>query len=796
MQEENKIQTIYIENQSDSEQQINLREVLDKYLYNWKWFLLSLLVTISLAYLYLAKTHPQYQVSTTIFIDDKETGGLTSELSAFDDLGSLPGREAKKSVINEMGVLKSYSLMERVIKNLGLQTTYYKKKGISYVEIYKNEVPILVSLKTKDSIFYSLDTTFSVTPISKSKYLLTNGDDDLIGEYGFGKVVPAKMGDLVITLKNTKNIEFGENIKIWITPLNRLVGYYNNVVEIDLKEKKSSLLSLNLIDNNKGKAQDILDNLVIEYNKDAVDYKSLIAARTDSFIDDRIIDISEELSSVDFGVQEFKTKNQLTDIGVESSIVLETNSQNDQRIVDLSSQIKLVNYLLNHIRTHEDDLIPANLGLSDAATSQNTEQYNRLLLERNRIANSSGKLNPTVKNMDAQMMQLRQSVEQSVLNYKSSLEFSLADAQNQGYRLSSKKANAPKQEREFQDIKRKQQIVESLYLYLLQKREENAISLGIPVPNAKVIDKAYGSNMPVSPNRILVLMGAIFAGLIIPISLITVGSLLNNKVRTRDDVESIIKVPFLGDIPHSKKKNEIVVLAESSNNIAEAFRLLRTNMNFMLSGDQRASKTIFITSTVASEGKTFVAINLAASLSLLKKRVLLVGADIRKPKLNEYLKINSKLGLSHYLNDNSLQVEEIIAHYDAADFDVIGSGVIPPNPSELLLNGRFEGILTYGKLKYDYVIIDTAPVNQVTDTLLLGHHADLFIYVIRANYLDKRMLKIPKMMVDNKRLPNLAILINDLNIEKEGYGYGYGYGYSYGYGTKSEKPWWKRFRLG
>ena len=623
MQEENKIQTIFIENHPDSEEEINLREVLDKYRYHWKWFLLSVLLALALAYLYLQTTQSQYKVSTTIFIDDKDTGGLASELSAFEDLGSLTGKNAKKSVINEMGVLKSRTLLERVIKNLGITTTYYKKNGLASEEIYKNDVPFLVSLKAKDSLFYRLDTSFSVTPISQTKYLLAIGDADPIGELEFGKVFPTGFGELVIHPKNEYTIKFGEEIKVNIAPLKKVLNDYQSEIKMELEEKKSSLVVLSLTDKIKEKAQDILDNLVIEYNKDAIDYKTLITANTDSFINDRINDISGELTSVDLGVEEFKTKNQLTDIGFEASLVLQSDTQVDQRIVELSSQIKLVDYLLEHIRTHKDDLIPANMGLNDPSTSQSTGLYNQLLMERNRISKSSGKLNPTVINLEAQLLTLRQSVEQSLLNLRSSLQFSLADAQNQGYRLSSKKANAPKQEREFQDIKRKQQIVEALYLYLLEKREENAISLGIPVPNAKVVDKADGSDVPVSPKVPLILLAAGLTGLLIPFSLISIKALLDNKVQSREDIEKVIKAPFLGDIPHSRIKNGVVVTEQSNNNVAEAFRLLRTNMGFMLSGDQRTTKTIFITSTVAAEGKTFVAINLAASLALLKKRYYL-----------------------------------------------------------------------------------------------------------------------------------------------------------------------------
>lgn len=771
----------------DPNNQISIRAIFEKYAYYWKWFLLSVLFSFASAYLYLQITQNQYLVSTTIFIDDKESGGIVSELSAFEDLGTLTGSR-KKSVINEMGVLESRTLLEKVIKNLGLTTTFYQKKGLTNMEIYKNSVPFNLKIHTIDSLFYRLDTSFSITPISQSKFLLKidASKEEIENEFGFGEVVSTGFGELVVTPKRSHKLGFGEKTKVTISPLRKVVENYRSRINISVAEKKSSLVVLSLKDKIKLKAQDLLDNLVIQYNRDAIDYKTIITGNTDSFINDRITDISAELTNVDVGVEEFKTKNKLSDIGYEANLLLISDSEVDKQIVELSSQIKLVDFVLDHVKTHKDDLIPANLGLKDVSTNQSTVLYNQLLLERNRIIKNSSELNPTVINLDAQIATLRQSVEQSLVNLRSSLQISLADAQKEGNSLNSKKANVPRQEREFQDIKRKQQIVEALFLYLLEKREENAISLGIPVPNAKLVDKADGSNIPVSPKKAQLILAAIFVGLIIPIIFLYIKSIFDNKVQNREDVESFIKVPFLGDIPHSKRKNEVVVLAENNNNVAEAFRLLRTNVGFMLSGDKGVAKTIFITSTTGSEGKSFIAINLAASLALLKKRVLVVESDIRKPKLNQYLKLNTKLGLCHYLNDNSMKVEAIISNYKSSNFDVIHAGVIPPNPSELLLNGRFEGVLSYGKTNYDFVIVDTSPVNQVTDTLLLGHHADLFIYVIRANYLDKRMLKIPKMMVDDSRLPNLAILINDLNVKKEGYGYGYGYGE-----TKSKKSWWK-----
>jgi len=787
MKDEKQIQTIYIDNKDDSDDEINLREVFEKYSYHWKWFLFGLIMALALSYTYLQFTHNKYEVTSTIFIEDKDSGGMPSELEAFADLGIL-GDGKKKSIINETGVLKSRTLIERVVKDLGIHITFFKEGNVVNTEIYGSKIPFKVNLFIKDSILQKMDTLFKITAISKTKYDVNNADDELIKTAVFGKNVTTGFGDVNITPNDVSDIKIGETIIVRITPFKKVANTYRKIIKIEPEVKKSSLLILTLKDVVRQKAIDILDNLVLQYNNDAIEYKKLISENTDQFINDRIKDISVDLTRVDKGVEDFKTKNKLTDITTEAGLDLQSNAELQRRIVDLNSQIKLVDYISAHIKTNKESLIPANLGIKDAATNDNTSVYNRLLLERNRIIKGSSRLNPTVVNLDAQLATLRQSIEQSLVNLRSSLKFSLGEARNQEYRISSKRKVAPQQEREYQDIKRKQQIIESLYLYLLQKREENAISLGIPVPNAKIIDKADGSNLPVSPKPMLVyLIGAVL-GLLIPFIIISIRSLLDNMVHSYEDVEEVVKAPIIGDIPKTISKKKVIIDSKDNSNIAESFRLLRTNVNFMLSGSKEGAKTIFVTSTLSGEGKTFVAINLASSLALLNKKVLLIGADIRKPKIATYLNIKTGKGLTHYLMDNGLEVSDVILPNTENNIDVIQSGEIPPNPSELLLNGRFEDILTYVKNQYDYVIVDTSPVNMVTDTLLLGHHADLFIYVVRAEYLDKRMLKVPQMMFDNKRLPNMTMLINDTDYDNKGYGYGYGYGYA----NNEEKPWYKK----
>jgi tyrosine-protein kinase Etk/Wzc len=783
MQNENPLNNMFLEEES-----VNYREKIEKYGYHWKWFLLGLLITLAGAYTYLKYTPNQYAVATTILIDDENAGGISSELSAFEDLGLMGGK--KKSIGNEIGLLKSRSLMERVVKELGINVTYFKKERVREIELYKNDIPFKINFFSKDSLFYSRDTAFTIQAISSTHFTLKDIERNNSKEHVFGENISTNFGDITVTPKAINAINTNDEIIVQISPLKSVAGGLRKNLQVELLYQNSSLIELSLKSTIKLKAQEILNDLVLRYNKDAVEDKSMVGNNTNTFINERLAVIEKDLSGVDKGVEEFKTSNNLTDITSEATLVLQSNAQLEKKIVDLNTQLKLAAYVSDYVTNNTEELIPANLGLSDGDINSNSAKYNELLLERNRILKSSSKKHPVIITLDDQLNQLRGSLSQGLVNLKSSLRIALKDAVNEEYKMNSKITAVPKQERQFRDIQRQQQIIETLYLYLLQKREENAISLAVTVPNAKVIDTANGSGTPVSPKRKVVYLGAVLLGLVVPFAALYLMFLLDNKIHTSKDVEAIVKAPILGGIPHSKSENKIVINENDKDNIAESFRMLRTNIYFMLPAVKESGKTIFITSTIGTEGKTFISLNLANVLALSNKKVLLIGADVRKPKFNEYLDVDFGKGLTNFLMDSTLKMKDMIKHYQTGNFDVLSSGAVPPNPSELLMNGRFEEVMAYGKANYDFVIVDTAPVKIVTDTLLLSEHADLFLYVIRVNFLDKRFLDIPEKMYTEKRLPNMAILMNDVNLEK---GYGYGYSYGYGYDEHStKKPWWKR----
>lgn len=768
-------------NNSDNshDESINIREIVEKYLFYWKWFVFSIFISLIFAFLYLRFSPDEYQISTTILIENEKKGGLVSELSVFEDLGILEGQT---SLDNEIELLKSRALMERVIKGLGVNVTYYVKGRIASSEIYDKDVPIKINFFTKDSLFYNQDTTFIIQIKSPTNFSLKNSNGEKEGDYNFGQDIKTKLGEITITPSNFQKPFKESEIIVKINPVNDVIENYRNKIQILAVNKKASVINISLKDRVKLKAETIVNNLVNQYNEDAVSFKSLIGKKTNSFIEERLEIIREELVVVEQGAEKFKTENSLTNIDSEANLILESKSDLKKSYVDLTTQLKLVEYISDYLKRNTNDLIPANLGLSEGGLDQSTQKYNELISERNRILRSSSELNPVTINLNTQISNVRESIIQGLVNLRSSLKISISQINQEDYRLSSKMAAAPGQEREYRNIQRQQEIIEALYLYLLEKREENAITLAVTLPNAKIIDRAFGKNIPVGPKPTVIYLVALFFGALFAFLTIYIKLLLNNKVHNSKEVEAIIKAPLLGEIPKTKGKQKVVLSTKDKNGIAESFRMLRTNLDFILYNSKKGAKNIFITSTIPNEGKTFISVNLASVLALLNKKVLLIGADIRKPKLDEYLDIKMDKGLTHFLIDPSLKVQDVIVHIDTYNIDVLHSGIAAPNPSELLSNGRFKEILDYGKDQYDYIIVDTPPVNLVTDTFLIGKNADLFLYIIRANYLDKRMLDIPAKLYEEKRLPNMAMVLNDSDFEK---------GYGYGKGIK-KNPWWKK----
>jgi tyrosine-protein kinase Etk/Wzc len=789
--------------EDDQNEDFNIRETLEKYLSQWQWFALGAFLCLALAYVYLRYATPQYQASTTILVKDEKKGGMLSELSAFSDMGL--GNALKNNVDNEIEILKSRSLVENTVKNLKLNVVLVKHGNIASAETFRDS-PIVVDFIRVKPDFYKSRMLLEFIEVGPDRFSLESKlNSEAVPtltknkkEYGYGEIIPTAIGDLVVSkpirLKNAIEDNY-QSIDIKVSPLDAVVASYLGRIKVNPVSKTSSVVEISITDPIVKRAEAFLDKLIQIYNDAAAADKNFISENTSKFISNRLILITEELEGVEQNVESFKQTNSLTDIESEAELFIAGSNEYNKKSVENEIQMNVVASMLEFLKKSTPaDLLPANIISDKGEASELITSYNQLVLERNRILKSATAANPTVVALDQQLLALKANVGESLRRMQSSLTIQKRNLKNQEGILDSKIGKIPVQERQFRVIARQQKVKEELYLYLLEKREETAISLAATAPNARVIDAAKASVIPVSPKKNIIYLAALLLGLLIPFGVLYIKDLLDTKVKTRFDITDKFSIPFLGDIPRSSTPNEIIDTT-SRTSTAEAFRIVRANLDYMLTQVvEGQAKSIFVTSSIPGEGKTFLSVNLASIFAHSGKKVLLIGMDIRKPKLNEYVGIADPKGLTDYLSAKNVGIGDYITKMRGVEsLDVLLGGVIPPNPTEMLMSKKVEELFAQLKKEYDYIIVDTAPVSLVSDTMIIAKHADTFVYAVRANYLDKRMLALPDILHRENKLPNMAFILNDTAVSK-GYGYGgYGYGgYGYGVVEKKKKPWYKK----
>lgn len=762
---------------------LHLKQQIIKYATNWKWFLLGVFVCVALAKMYLRYAIPEYRATAKILIKN-EQGGVPSELAAFEDLGILSN--GNSNIDDEIEVLKSRSLIGKTFQKGLFNISYVIEGRIKGSEAYKVS-PIVINFLNKPKDFYEKDTIIKVNTISKETFELLDVNGDVAGVFKYGAIIKSK-GFGEFTIEKSKDGKFEENdeISINVNSINKCIDAFKNSYEVSTLAKYSNVLELSFKDKVKDKAEDFLDALIAIYNEDAIADKRMVSEKTGDFINDRLKVITEELDGVEKNAENYKKLNKITDLPTESGLVLENASENNKNAIGVDTQIRVVDLMLDYVKNNSKwDIIPANIVPEDNNSASLIAEYNNLIIERNRILKSSTEQNPLVVRLSDKIGTMRSSIQESLFKLKSSLMVKNNEIGKQEGMLLGRISKIPKQEREYRGIFRQQQVKEELFLYLFKKREENAITLAATAPISKIVDQAYASKIPVTPNRLLVYFVAGLIGLIIPFLFFYLKDLLDTKVKSRSDIETL-GIPFIGDVPHSETNNEIIK-PDSRTSSAEAIRIVRTNIEFILNSvKDNMGKTIFLTSTLPAEGKTFIAVNLAGTIAISGKKVLLVGLDIRNPRLNEYLNVPNK-GVTNYLSTSKANIDDFIYKQNGYEnFYVLPAGVIPPNPAELLMNDKVVKMFEDLKQKFDYIVVDTAPVSLVTDTLLVSSNADAFIYVVRANYLEKQMLNVPLTLYKDKKLPNMSLLLNDVEAN---HGYGYGYGYV---SEKKNKNWFKK----
>lgn len=757
------------ENQSTS---IDIKELIFKYLAFLHWIVLGAVMALTVAYFYLRYADETYQASNVIKILDNNNSGFkmpTDALSFFS--------KGKINLENETEVLQSALLIEKVVDTLDLQNVYYTKGTIKETEIGAT-APFAIHWTEIPDQVAGIDLTISIELTPNGYYL--SGDKNL---KAYKKNYTYKGHPFYIVLKEVDAKKIEGDFKIVKINKERAIQAVKSQLTVTPVGKQSELLRLTVSANHPKKAADIANMLAAVFDQDGVKDRQLVHQKTVNFVNERFGFLFKELDSIEKNKANYKQKENLADFQADAGVLLATKSGTKGELNAAKTQAVLSEILIETLgKTKSNELLPANIGLEQVEVATIIDQYNELVLKQQKMLQSVGENHPAVLELQATQKGLKNNIKASLATYKKVLQSKIAAISQISSGQSQQYAALPFQEKAIRSIERQQEIKEALYIILLQKREEAAVNLAIINPSIKMVDFAKSVEVPISPKRPIIFLAALLLGIGIPLGIIYIYFMMDTKIHTKKDVEAVVKdIPVIAEIPHIPDADKMVKYLDRSV-LSEAFRMLRTNLNFLMK-DTKQSQVIFTTSTIKGEGKTFVSMNLAITLSTLGKKVILVGADLRNPQLHKMLNISRhQRGVTNYLHDTVTQLDDIIekgAQYNLK-LDFIFSGTIPPNPAELLSNGRFELLLEELKKEYDIVMVDTAPTLLVTDTTLIANLADLLVYVTRANHTDKNLLHFINELKALKKISNAGIVLNNVG-EQKGYGYKYGYGYSYSY---------------
>ncbi len=798
----------------NEEQEIDLVALLFKYLFYWRWFVASVLICCVMTFLYLCYQAPVYNISSSVLIkeEDKRGSSGNNPLAAIQDLGMF---SMTNNFDNEVEILKSRTLIKKVVNDLNLYVRVSEKRLFGYAKPLYQDSPVRVYMTPEEADKLEepikLDLVYSKSGKLSVKAEYVQEEEELEMEQDFDQlpaVLPTPVGVLSFTRGDTLYMEEEEiALRVTIDTPTETADQYMKDLSVTASSQTTTIAKISVNNTIKERGVDFVNRLVAFYNQDANDEKNEVAQKTAEFIEERIGIINHELGTAESELADFKQRSGLTNLTSDAQMALQESSRYEQQRTENATQINLVQYLRNYINdpANADEVIPANVGLKDPNLTSVIDQYNTMIIERKRLLRTSSESNPAVINMNTGIEAMRRNVQTTVNSVLRGLQIAKADIDRQASKFESRISDAPRQEKEFMTISRQQEIKATLYIMLLQKREENAITLASTANNGRIIEEPLPGKDPVAPKKLVFLLAAFVVGLFIPVGIIFVVELLKYKIENREDVEQLTNVPILGELPlcghRSSDKGAIVVRENKNDMMEETFRGLRTNLLFML---QKGQKVILFSSTQPGEGKSFVTGNLAVSLAYLGKKVVVVGLDIRKPGLNKVFNLSHrKEGISNYLMDpeKADRVGFVQPAGISPNLDILVGGTIPPNPTELVARDALEKAIEQLKSRYDYVLLDTAPIGMVTDTAIIGRVADMCVYVCRADVTPKAAFCYINVLRDEHKFDKLAIVINGIDLSKRkntygygygkkyGYGYGkhYGYGYGYGYGFEAGK---------
>lgn len=772
---------------------IRIQDLWGMFIPKWYWFLLSLSVSLAVATLYLLSTPPVYTRSAAILVkDDSKSGAATGSMGDFADLGLF---KSNTNINNELLTLASPTLMTEVVGRLDLNETFTVRRGLKRIELYKS-APVAVAFGSKADlpVDFTIELSDSAT-FTLSDFEVSGEKTDEAYSGSMGDSIRTSAGSLVLTATPWLTDEFiGMPVRYSKAGVQVVTDYYINKLHAELGDEKATIINLGIDDPSVQKAEDILNTLIGVYNEKWIQDKNQIAVSTSQFIGDRLGVIENELGHVDENIAGYKSEHLMPDVQAASSLYMAQSAENKKVLLDLNNRLATARYIRSELNGKQlNQPLPANSGIDDGNIEGRIGEYNSMVLDRNRLMANSSEKNPLVKNLTSSLQSMQRTIIQSVDNLIVSLNTQIRSIRQQEVATTGQLASSPNQAKYLLSVERQQKVKEELYLYLLQKREENELSQAFTAYNTRVITAPRGSVLPTAPRKLNILLVAFGIGLLLPAVVIFIRENMDTRVRGRKDLENL-SVPFVGEIPQyavARKKwksgksgqqpaDAIVVEEGSRNVINEAFRVLRSNLDFMTGKDSR--RNVFVlTSFNPGSGKSFLSMNIAMSFAIKKKRILVIDGDLRHGSVSAYVGSPSK-GMSDYLANRIDNPEEAIVHYGKYDnLHVFPIGTVPPNPTELWEEDRLATLLEALRPEYDYIFIDCPPVDIVADTQIIEKWADCTIFVVRSGLLDRSMLPELENIYTGKRFKNLCMILN--GTESTGSRYGYRYGYHYGYAS-------------
>jgi len=764
----------------------DFKKILNRFFQYWKLYILSVVVLVFLGLMFIRYSTPLYQVTSQVLVQDGQSSTTSSFLSS-DMISDFNGMfDLQSNVNNELAILQTKDLLEKVINEMRLNITYYTKGDIKDVEQY-HKSPFLATYTPLGDTIPSVKFQLTFPNSGKdNKFVLTTDDTSFTAN--FYDTIKIAQGKLVISPSGQP---FQSNAYLLgLNSVDAVIGDIKDNLAIELTDKDNSVISLTYNTNIPRKGEDLLKNLIDAYINRNLNEKNQMSDSTIQFINGRIAIVSKELGGIEENIQHFKQENKIADITEQSKVLIGNTSTYYSKLNEVEVQLDVVKTMLNFMKEQENNSRPVPYLLTaDPAFLTLSQQYNSLLVQKTQMLLSAKETNPAVQNVDIQINNLRNDILKSLQNQQKALEISRDSIQKENAIIGNLVHEVPAQERTYVDMSRERDVKQALYLYLLQKKEETAITKASNISNAAIIERPRTNVLPYFPNKILILAASLLLGVILPTTGIIIKYLFNNRILTRDDITEATDAPIIAEIGHSDKQGLLSMQSEGRTVIAEHFRVFRTNMDF-LTGQNKTTR-ILITSSMTGEGKSFIASNLSMLYAYSGKRVLLMELDLRKPKLSAMFNVTNDIGFSNYIISNRPHYEFIKQAPGIENLYIMSSGPIPPNPAELLLSEKMNSLFSELNKEFDIIIVDSPPIGAVTDAQILSKHTNINLYVIRQHYSFKHNLEIVNELTDNNRIPHLYLVVNDV---KKGtsyrYGYGYGgYGYGYAENGKTRKKW-------